>query len=72
MIVANIIASVLIDFATDFAALLAPNGTLISSGIIQDREDEVALAYAAAGLHLRERHREGEWIALVHAASDGR
>lgn len=66
LVVANLIARVLIILAADLAAALAPGGTLISSGIIIDREDEVALALAAAGLQLVERHREGEWIALVH------
>jgi ribosomal protein L11 methyltransferase len=67
LIVANLIAKVLILLANDIAAALAPGGTLISSGIIIDREDEVALALAAAGLTQIERRREGEWIALVHS-----
>lgn len=66
LIVANLIARVLITLAHDLAAALAPDGTLISSGIILDREDEVAVSLAAAGLTQIERHREGEWIALVH------
>jgi ribosomal protein L11 methyltransferase len=69
LIVANIIADVLIGFAPDFAALLAPGGTLITSGIILDREDEVALALAAAGLHRYARHVEGEWVALLHRST---
>ena len=40
--------------------------TAASSGIIADREDEVALAYAAAGLERIERRQEGDWVALVH------
>jgi ribosomal protein L11 methyltransferase len=68
LIVANIIAAVLIDLSNDLAALLAPGGILISSGIILERADEVSLAFAAAGLNQRERHVEGEWVALVHMA----
>jgi ribosomal protein L11 methyltransferase len=67
LIAANLIAKVLIILAEDIAAALAPGGTLISSGIIIDREDEVALAFAAAGLQQIERRREGEWVALVHS-----
>jgi ribosomal protein L11 methyltransferase len=67
VVVANIIADVLIELAPELAATLAPGGRLITSGIIQDREDEVALTLAAAGLHLRERLREGEWVALLHS-----
>ncbi|PDV98796.1 50S ribosomal protein L11 methyltransferase [Candidatus Chloroploca asiatica] len=66
LIVANLIARVLITLADDLAANLEPGGILISSGIINTREAEVTSALAAAGLHLRERHVEGEWVALVH------
>jgi ribosomal protein L11 methyltransferase len=66
LIVANIIARVLAALAADMAAALAPGGMLISSGIIAEREDEVALAYAAAGLERIERRQEGDWVALVH------
>jgi ribosomal protein L11 methyltransferase len=66
LVVANIIADVLIALAADLEVVLTPGGTLISSGIILDREDEVTLTYAAAGLTLRERHQQGDWVALVH------
>jgi ribosomal protein L11 methyltransferase len=66
LIVANILARILATLAHDMAAALAPGGVLISSGIIAEREDEVALAYAAAGLERVERRQEGDWVALVH------
>lgn len=66
LVVANIIADVLIDLAHPLAAALAPEGALISSGIILSREDEVALAFAAAGLRLRQRQQHEDWVALVH------
>ncbi len=66
VIVANIIAKVLAALAHDMVAALKPGGTLISSGIIAEREDEVALAYAAAGLTRIERRQQGDWVALVH------
>ena len=66
LIVANIIATVLVALAEDLAAALAPDGLLISSGIIAEREDEVALAYAAAGLERVARRQESDWVALVH------
>lgn len=66
LIVANLIARVLIVLATDLAAALNPGGLLISSGIIDDRAGEVEFAFSNAGLHLIERHTEGEWVALVH------
>jgi ribosomal protein L11 methyltransferase len=66
IIVANIIARVLAALAQDLKAALAPGGMLISSGIIAEREDEVAAAFAAAGLAPVERRQEGDWVALVH------
>jgi len=67
LVVANIIASVLINLAPALAQVLNPGGTLLSSGIILARETEVTLALAAAGLEYHERHQEGEWVALVHS-----
>lgn len=57
---------VLAGLAPDMAMALKPEALLISSGIIAEREDEVALAYAAAGLERIERRQEGDWVALVH------
>lgn len=66
LIVANLIAKVLIIVARDLAESLEAGGTLITSGIIADKEDQVALALAAEGLTPVSRHVEGEWVALVH------
>ncbi|RRR65470.1 MAG: 50S ribosomal protein L11 methyltransferase [Candidatus Viridilinea halotolerans] len=66
LIVANLIARVLCIVAADLAANLAPGGLLISSGIIDTREEEVRSAFAAVGLRQVARHQEGEWLALVH------
>jgi len=66
LIAANLIAKVLVFLADDMKAALKPGGILISSGIIADREDEVAVAFAAAGLTRINRRSEGDWVALVH------
>jgi len=66
LIAANLIAKVLVILAGDLAAVLVPGGTLVSSGIIDSREAEVAAAFEAVGLRQLERHLEGEWVALVH------
>lgn len=66
LIVANIIARVLAALAPDMAGALRPGGVLISSGIIAEREPEVSVAFAAAGLVQLERRQEGDWVALVH------
>jgi ribosomal protein L11 methyltransferase len=72
LIVANIITRVLAELAPDFVDALAPDGILISSGIIAEREDEVTLAYASAGLDRIERRRQGDWIALVYGKVKGK
>lgn len=64
-IAANIIASVIVDLAGGLAERLAPGGTLVVSGIIEDRYDEVALALSATGLRLKRLARESDWVAIV-------
>lgn len=66
VIAANLIAKVLVYLADDMLTALKPGGLLISSGIIADREDEVALAFVAAGLERVDRRSEGDWVAFVH------
>ena len=70
LVAANIIARVLCDLAAPLSLALAPGGLLIASGIIREREDEVAAAFSAAGLTLRERHTEGDWVAVVCGRSE--
>jgi len=66
VIAANLIAKVLVFLADDMYTALKPGGLLISSGIIADREDEVALAFTAAGFERVDRRSEGDWVALYH------
>jgi len=66
VIVANIIARVLSALAADMAGALTADGMLIASGIIADREPEVAAAFTGAGLTPLERRQEGDWVALVY------
>jgi ribosomal protein L11 methyltransferase len=72
LIAANLIARVLVVLADSLKAALAPDGILISSGIIDQREPEVVAAFEAAGLQQLERHVEGEWVALIHTHTDNR
>jgi ribosomal protein L11 methyltransferase len=64
VVLANLIASVLVALATHLAAELRAGGTLVASGIYVDREAEVRSAFEAAGLIVRGRSVEGDWIAL--------
>lgn len=65
LVVANIIADVIADFAPDAAAVLSPGGIFIASGIIRDRLDMVVDAVEAAGFAVCEVLEEGLWVALV-------
>jgi ribosomal protein L11 methyltransferase len=65
LIVANILATVIIDLAHSLAGLLKEGGTLISSGIFVDKGERVAEALERAGLPVRERNQEGDWLCLV-------
>ncbi len=65
VVLANLIAGVLIPLAGALRYELRPGGTLLASGIFFDREAEVAVAFEAAGLAIRERSAEGEWVALT-------
>lgn len=64
LIVANILAGPLIALAPDFAAALAPGGTIILAGLLDTQAEAVAAAYAALGLSLAHRG-SGEWPVLV-------
>jgi ribosomal protein L11 methyltransferase len=64
VVLANLIAGVLVPLAAPLAAELRPGGSLVASGIFIDREGEVAAAFEAAGLRVRQRTAEGDWVAL--------
>ena len=64
LVLANLVATVLVDLAPRLAAHLAPGGTLVASGIIEPRAAEVERALLAAGLEIRERRDDGEWVSL--------
>lgn len=63
LVVANIGAGVLIEHADAIAARVAPGGHLVLAGLLDDRTDEVAAAYA--GVAEVERAVEEGWAALV-------
>ena len=68
LVLANLIASVLIEHAATLADELLPGGTLIASGIFRDREADVARALEGASLHVTDRWAESDWVALTAAA----
>ena len=64
LVLANLVAAVLVALARPLAAHTAVGGTLLASGIIAERADEVAGALTAAGLIEDERLNDGEWVSL--------
>jgi ribosomal protein L11 methyltransferase len=71
LVVANLIASLLIDLAVPLRDELARGGLLLVSGIFRDRESEVREAFGAAGLDIRGRTTEGDWVALEAVRPSG-
>ncbi|MDQ6694386.1 MAG: 50S ribosomal protein L11 methyltransferase [Chloroflexota bacterium] len=65
LVVANILASVIIELAKPIHALVKPGGMLLSSGIFIDRGESVVEALEKIGLPVRERRQEGDWLCLV-------
>ena len=65
LIVANILASVIIEMSPALHDLVKPGGTVISSGIFIDRGDSVVEALERAGLPVRQREQEGDWLCLI-------
>jgi len=64
LVLANLIASLLVQLAPDLRAQLAPGGRILASGIFRDREADVVAAFGAAGLTMGRRWAEEDWVAL--------
>ncbi len=64
LITANLVAALLVELAPGLAAHLEPGGTLLASGIIAPRADEVLGALAGQGLSPVHRLDDGEWVSL--------
>jgi ribosomal protein L11 methyltransferase len=65
VVVANIIARTIIQMAADLRDKVRPGGYLITSGIIDERADEVRNALEPLGLVTEDVRRDGEWAALI-------
>ena len=65
LIFANILARPLTRLAGELVPLLAPNGTIILSGLLHTQEPLVRKAYTSRGLVLRKRIRIEGWTSLV-------
>jgi ribosomal protein L11 methyltransferase len=72
LVLANLVAAVLIDSAEPLAAHTAPGGTMLASGIIETRADEVLAALMVTGFVLDHRIDDGEWVSLRMTAGQRR
>ncbi|MEP6681220.1 MAG: 50S ribosomal protein L11 methyltransferase [Chloroflexota bacterium] len=64
LVVANLVASLLVDLAPRLAAHLRPGGVLLASGIIEHRAGEVVAAMGGLGLVVQRRIDDAEWVSL--------
>lgn len=65
VVVANIIARILIEFASGLAKAVRPGGTLILGGIIDAKETAVREKFNETGLSLVRRETCEDWVSLV-------
>jgi ribosomal protein L11 methyltransferase len=65
LVVANILASTLVDLAPALSRQVAPGGQLLLAGLLEGQAEEVRRAFIATGLAAMEERRDGEWVLLV-------
>ena len=65
LIISNILARPLVEFAPSLAANLAKDGIAILSGLLATQEKQVLSAHLMQGLKLQKRFLGGEWCTLV-------
>ena len=64
LILANLVASILVELAPRLAAHAESGATLIASGIVVERADEVLEALGAAGFRRVARRDDDDWVSL--------
>jgi ribosomal protein L11 methyltransferase len=64
LVLANLVAALLVELAPRLAIHTATGGTLIASGIIAARGEEVRTALESAGFAVRKALDDGEWLSL--------
>ena len=65
LITANIVSDIIIRMAPDVSTYMNDGATLLASGIITERAEEVTNALTAAGLKVIDRLDDNGWCALV-------
>ena len=70
VVVANIVADIIIRMLPDVEKFLNPGGILITSGIIEERAEEVLKAALKTPLEYIEEKEEKSWCAMVFKMRD--
>ncbi len=65
LVLANIVADIIIRMADDIGGFVKKGGYYITSGIIDERENDVLEAMKGTGFEVREVLRENGWCAIV-------
>ncbi len=65
VVLANLVARILADNAQAIAHHVARPGKIITSGIIEEREDMVVDAFSRLGFTIAGRKQEGDWVAIL-------
>ena len=65
VVVANIVADIIMLFASQVGAFMDKNSVFISSGIIDTRADEVAASLESHSLEIINRKENGGWVCFV-------
>ena len=65
IVVANIVADVIIPFASDVRRYLKKDGLFIASGIIEPRLEEVTEAIKENGFKIEEIKKENDWYCII-------
>lgn len=68
IVLANLIASVLVDLAPALRQSVVAGGRVLASGVFIDRFEEVISAFAEASLSLQAHLKEADWVALTAVA----
>jgi ribosomal protein L11 methyltransferase len=65
VVVANILAGVILELLDDLAAVMAPGGLFICSGILDTQAPSIIEKMAEKGFRLADRMTEEAWSALA-------
>jgi len=69
IVLVNIVADVIVELAPFIRTILAPDGIVISSGIIKERAQDVLSAFRSADIEIVEQRLLDEWVMIAGRVS---